>query len=115
MLLNNSGVYRLRNTITGEQYVGSAQTLRKRRGSHLFMLRNGWHNNKILQASWNAHGEQSFVFEPLLICRKDDLKFFEQRVVDAFPCVNICRKVGDCSGRVFSAESREKMRQAKLG
>ena len=81
------GVYQIRNVQTGKVYVGSAESFRIRWGQHRRLLRRGAHHSSALQADFLALGEDAFVFEPLIICAKPHLLFFEQRVIDRFDAV----------------------------
>jgi group I intron endonuclease len=56
------GIYKIINVVNNKFYVGSAVDLKRRKTRHFCELRNNKHNNKYLQASWNKHGEQAFVF-----------------------------------------------------
>src|SRR5258708_6558757 len=76
------GVFALRSTAPQDVWVGASDPLNSERNGLWFMLRGGLHQNKILQAAWNAQGEQAFTFDvlealdddisPLLV--KDTLK-----------------------------------------
>lgn len=54
-------VYIIRNTVTGEFYIGGTTNLRARWQAHRHCLRYGKHPNRSLQAAWQAHGEAKFV------------------------------------------------------
>jgi len=56
------GVYKIINVINNKFYIGSAVNFSRRKARHFSELRHNKHNNRWLQASWNKHGEQSFVF-----------------------------------------------------
>lgn len=64
-VLPKSGIYMLRNCVTGKYYIGSACDMARREIEHFRMLRRGTHHAKRLQASFNKHGEAAFVFFPL--------------------------------------------------
>ena len=55
-------IYKIINTINGKFYVGSTINTRERFRTHRKRLRKGNHHAKHLQAAWNKHGENSFVF-----------------------------------------------------
>jgi group I intron endonuclease len=59
------GVYAIVCTVNGMQYVGSAQDVRNRWGSHRWRLRKGRHHNEPLQADWDQYGEGAFEFKML--------------------------------------------------
>ena len=80
----NSGIYAIRNLVTGKMYVGSAIDFAKRFKNHRSALTNGKHNPK-LQNSWNKHGAGAFVFEILEVVEdKALLLTIEQQWLDKF-------------------------------
>lgn len=110
------GIYEIVNTNNGKRYVGSARMLPLRLRQHRNRLRAGIHNNRHLQSSWAKHGEASFIFKPLIVCRAEDLLFFEQRSIDLLkPAFNICPTAGSTLGRVHSDETKRKIAARKIG
>lgn len=63
-----SGVYAIRNMISGRLYVGASWNLDSRFGNHLSMLRSGWHSNPALQRDWDWLGNEAFEFLILEYC-----------------------------------------------
>jgi hypothetical protein len=59
------GVYRVRNTVTGHSLVAASPDVNAILNRHLAQLRMSAHPNRVLQADWAAHGQDSFVFEVL--------------------------------------------------
>ncbi|MGH9614096.1 MAG: GIY-YIG nuclease family protein [Bryobacteraceae bacterium] len=59
------GVFAVRCTATGLAWVNSSMNLDAARNGIWFFLRNGYHQNKELQAEWDAHGATAFQFEVL--------------------------------------------------
>ena len=59
------GAYAVRCTATGHTWVGVSRNLNATRNGSWFMLRGGLHQEKALQAEWNAHGEATFEYETL--------------------------------------------------
>ncbi|MDB6104038.1 MAG: hypothetical protein JWO52_4037 [Gammaproteobacteria bacterium] len=79
----NSGVYMIRNLVTGKVYVGSAVKLRKRANEHHSTLVANTHFNRRLQNSWNKHGPDAFEFVVLeLVQDLGQLTSVEQRHID---------------------------------
>ena len=92
----NCGVYKIINTTNGKVYIGSSKNLDRRWKEHFYILINNKCVNIYLQRSWNKYGEDSFVFEVLLYCNKENLAFYEQRTIDVYKSLdnkygyNIC-------------------------
>lgn len=57
-----TGVYRIRNRVTGDVYIGSAVDIERRVKAHQGLLNIGHHHNKLLQAAWDEHGAPAFAF-----------------------------------------------------
>lgn len=60
---NKGGVYKITNLKDEKVYIGSAKTFKTRAAGHSSSLKNNKHQNKHLQASWNKHGADAFLFE----------------------------------------------------
>lgn len=128
------GVYSITSP-SGNQYIGSSLNISYRFRDHKRELRFNNHHSDALQNAWNKYKEQ-LEFKKILICRVEDLLFYEQLLIDNFkPEYNICsvagRPVGNKSrlgkphsketrlkqslsrkGIQYSLETREKMRQS---
>lgn len=114
----NIGVYQLRNLITGKAYVGRTANLHRRKIDHFTAMRRNDHKNRRVQADYDAHGIESFVFEPLEYVEKHALRTVEQRHLDCGEfAYNIARKATGGYGDEYSHtdETREKIRQARIG
>jgi len=116
----SSGIYSIKNTVNGKQYIGSAVTMRYRWNDHKKGLSLGKHANCILQNAWAKYGEKAFVFTPLLVCAKDQLLFYEQRAIDILrPEYNICKIAGSMLGikhsKPRSIEHRAKISEYTKG
>lgn len=59
------GAYAVRCVATGHVWVGVSRNLDATKNGCWFMLRSGAHQEKSLQAEWNAQGEQAFAYEIL--------------------------------------------------
>lgn len=116
-----SGVYKIENTATGMMYVGSGVDLRERQYRHLLLLRRGEHRNPHLQSAWARYGEDSFAFQVLLYCSRDNLMLYEQRAIDGFRAAergrgyNICAKAYSKLGVPCSELSKSVTRARMLG
>ena len=58
-----AGIYAVRCVATAQAWVGATPDLATRQSGIWFSLRQGLHRDKSLQAAWNAHGGEAFVFE----------------------------------------------------
>lgn len=115
----NTGIYKIENTENGKSYYGSACNMKSRWRTHRSRLMNNKHENIKLQSAWNKYGVGAFKFIPIIICQREDLLFYEQRVLDGYQSVkfgyNICGIAGNCSGVIQSKEAREKKAAAMRG
>jgi hypothetical protein len=81
-----TGIYRLRFS-DGSCYLGSSTRASKRMANHLWTLQNGEHYNAAVQSAWGRHNAVSC--EMVLICREEDLLFYEQLCLDGLnPSLN---------------------------
>lgn len=123
-----SGIYAIRNTVNGKQYIGSAVNIRSRWSLHKRSLCGAGHHSKKLQRAWEKYGVCAFEFRVLLLCAKKDLLYYEQRCLDALPSeYNVCRFAGSNFGRkmpevgaanrarVWNEEARARIAAAHLG
>jgi hypothetical protein len=60
-----AGIYAVRCVETGQSWVGATPDLATRRNGLWLTLSHGRHIEKTLQRAWTAHGEASFIYEPL--------------------------------------------------
>lgn len=67
------GLFALRCRASGEVWVGRAPDLPAVRNRVFFTLRQGGNPHRTLQAAWNAHGADSFVFEVLEVLDPEEL------------------------------------------
>src|SRR3974390_1468918 len=110
-----AGIYAIASP-SGGRYVGSAVDLSARWRVHRHLLSKGRHHNVALQRAWNKRGESGLSFLVLLICRKEDLLFYEQLLIDGLtPRYNRCRIAGSQLGQKHSKESNEKNAAAHRG
>jgi group I intron endonuclease len=107
-----SGVYKITNIVSGKIYIGSAVNLNKRKLSHKSALKKGKHQNKHLQYAWNKYKEEDFVFETIIICAKEQIRFYEQLFIDNLkPQYNQSTSAysGIAIGSVLTKEHKEKV------
>lgn len=110
-----SGIYTI-TAPSGSQYVGSAVNLAARWRQHRHELNRGRHFNRGLQRAYKKYGLERLQFEPLLVCRREDLIYFEQRAIDRLkPRYNACQVAGSQLGRNHTAAAKEKNAAAHRG
>ncbi len=68
-----SGIYRLRNLVSGKCYVGQAVNLRRRLGIHLRFLKQRTHRQPILRKAFGKYSPETWVFEVIELCRREHL------------------------------------------
>lgn len=78
------GVYALRNTKTGQVYIGAAKHIPGRFKKHMWLLRRGEHCNVKLTAAFTEHGESAFEYEILEVCSGDRRKAAEREFIAKF-------------------------------
>lgn len=112
----NSGIYQIRNQISGNRYIGSAIDLRKRWQRHLAALHCGQHHNPHLQSAFDKYGEEAFIFEILKYVAPKNLIEYEQYYFDLLkPEYNIALIAGSLFGFRHTDEALAKMSAAKTG
>lgn len=69
----NSGIYLIKNKITGKVYVGQSKNVKSRLFVHKSNLKLNKHYNHHLQSSVNKYGIESFVFKEIESCKVEEL------------------------------------------
>lgn len=112
-----SGVYTIKNGVTGGLYVGSTGNLAVRSKVHLRLLQTGSHHSAPLQNAWNKYGSEAFTFVPLFYCSVNDLLKFEQRAMEVLgPSYNVSKVAGSpMRGRKHSHQTKQRMSEASKG
>jgi group I intron endonuclease len=84
--MNNSGIYKITNSVNGKFYIGSSNDIQHRWNEHKSKLKTNSHVNKKLQNAWNFYGEDKFLFEVVEITngKKDVLLDKEQYYLNMF-------------------------------
>ena len=115
-MLSQSGIYKITCAGNNQFYIGSAAVLRRRRAQHFGSAKAGEHRNSHLQRAWNKYGEDTFKFEVLLVCAREDLIMYEQRCMNIMlPKFNKDPVAGSKLGSKHSVEARKKMSRTHLG
>jgi len=111
-----TGIYIIKNITNKKFYIGSAVNIEKRLYEHLWALEKGYHSNIYLQRAWNKDGKSVFSFEKYLTCKKKNLIFFEQLIIDASiirygkeNIYNLCLTAGSTLGMKHSEATKIKI------
>jgi len=112
-----SGIYQIKNQISGKHYIGSAINIQERWKQHLRSLRRGCHHNQHLQRAFDRYGKAIFVFSILEAIEPQTLLVREQYFVDMLnPEYNIAPVAGSpMLGRHHTLEACQKMSETLTG
>lgn len=116
-----AGVYQIRNTLNGKVYIGSSINLDKRLPEHRRKLASGKHASNHLQAAWNKHGADNFVFERLIVCEPKNILLYEQILINGYEAMNPERGYNkrivaqSNAGMRHSAETKKKVSAGMMG
>ena len=81
-ILNNSGIYFIKNQTTQKLYIGSTSSLVRRYKEHFNTLRRKQHHSAHLQASFNKYGLGVFEFGVIEVVDENNLIPQEQYWMD---------------------------------
>lgn len=119
---NEPGTYQIKNLVNGKVYYGSSCNLANRLAQHRSHLRGSYHSNKRLQASWNKHGEDAFVFEVIEYASSHAQALEEEQLLlDCYwdnckRCYNIAKvAMSPMKGRKHSEESKRLISESNKG
>jgi group I intron endonuclease len=111
-----TGIYLIKNMLSGKFYIGSAVSMEKRFYEHRWALERNRHNNIHLQRAWSKDGKDNIIFEKYLECSKEDLILYEQLILDSSifsfgreNIYNISPTAGSTLGRLHSKETKIKI------
>jgi len=112
-----SGIYKLEWKEQGYYYIGQSQQLTERAYQHKRRLTRKDHENKALQSVYNKYGIFEFII--LEYCEINKLNEREQYYLDLYfknrKCCNNSPTATSVRGFKWSDESKERLRQTKLG
>jgi group I intron endonuclease len=122
MAVRLTGVYLIRNNVTGKVYVGSAShSLLGRIRHHRDRLHLGLHHNRHLQRAWRRYGAKAFTFRILAHCPPDRCLTLEQEYIDRLRAAdprygyNISPTAGNSRGVKHTEEFRRKVSENLRG
>ena len=112
-----SGIYRITCLATDKIYIGSSTSVQRRFYQHRTELKHNTHVNPHLQNAFNKYGMRNFIFEILEECSVEELQDLEKKYLDELqPFGNKGFNIDRDPVRIEMAEeTKEKIRQAKLG
>lgn len=102
-------IYKIKNLINGDFYIGSTQNLVKRYYTHLNHMRKNKNTCTRLVRAVNKYGEENFSFEIIEKCNVEDILKREQYYLDNLnPKYNISKTAGSNLGVKRSEEVKLK-------
>lgn len=114
-------IYRITNMANSKFYIGSAESFARREWQHKYYLKRNTHKNPHLQASWNKHGEEMFVFEVVeQIPEGEDQLLWEDKWLRQYvgnaDCYNVNRlATAPRLGIVLSESAKENISEGRKG
>jgi group I intron endonuclease len=116
----NSGIYEIKNKVTGMLYIGRTIDFNARKRRHISDLRSNIHKNPRLQHSWSARKEDDFEFKlvwPESIENLEELEsFILEECFDSGRLYNAHKNsVGGFLGQKHSEETKRKWSEARIG
>ena len=111
----NSGIYCIKNKISGKVYIGSSKNILSRWRQHKYKLRLEIHENSYLQRSWVKYGDSVFIFSVIEYCDEKDLDNKELFWINKLNSLD--RDFGynirpDIGCRIFTEEHRNNISKA---
>lgn len=112
-----SGIYKIKNIINDNCYIGSSINIKNRTRIHKRYLLQNKHHSIILQRAYNKYKKENFVYEIIeIIDNKKELIKKEQYWIDKIkPIYNICKKANSSLGIKRRKETIEKLKISHLG
>lgn len=117
-ILQQTGIYAIRNITNGKCYVGQAVNIKERWRHHYRELRSSKHHCNHLQRAFNKYGEDSFEKIVLELCDQSILTTREQHWMDSHKATgiyNTAQAAGSPLGIKRSKETKAKQSALKIG
>jgi len=113
--MKKSGIYRIKNIITSECYVGSSINIERRWKRHQRDFKANRHDNRFMQRAYNKYGVDAFVYNVLDYC--DNILEREQMFIDTGTfSYNIAKDAtAPMTGKIQSDETKLKISKANKG
>ena len=104
-----TGIYSIKNTITGDTYIGASKDILARWSYHKCVLNKGCHKNYNLQRDYNKYGNEAFDYTIITLCEQEDLIELEEKYTKQYGTYNIS------IGNKHSDVTRQKMARSHTG
>ena len=116
--IDQCGIYKIVNSITGQCYVGQSMRVKKRLKEHFRLLRRNSHSNPHLQNAYNKYGSTAFYGALEIECfNPDEMDSLEEAFIkgDAWFEEKTVYNIADFAkapmrGKIHSEEARERIR-----
>jgi group I intron endonuclease len=112
-----AGIYVIRNSLNGDEYLGQTGNFVKRWKDHQKDLNNGRHSNRHLKFAWQFYGESAFVFEIIEVV--PDLRLLDDREIalgtERKPAYNLApfgQAQRNTNGKLYSDELAARVKYA---
>ena len=101
---------------TNNYYIGSTDNISSRKSSHFRLLKNNNHHSYKLQNDYNKYGKDSFIFELIQECHKNDKLNVEQYYLNTYtPIYNISiNSSAPMQGRKHSKKTLDNFKGRKV-
>lgn len=111
------GIYAIRNSVNGKQYIGSSKDCDKRFSIHCRLLRHGKHDNRHLQAAWERYGSAAFSLVILCVVDPGDNLLAKEQELLPSGNYNIAPMAGRPPGigRPYTLEERQHFSEIRKG
>lgn len=113
------GIYKIENIKNGKIYIGQTVNYKRRIQHHINDLQNNKHFNKHLQSAYLKYGLDTFKFDLICECAKEELDNLEKFYISKYNSTDEDKgynmMYGGQSYREFTQEVRDKMSKARKG
>lgn len=111
-----SVVYKIKNIIANDFYIGSTCNFQKRKSTHTRALNKNKHHSKILQRAVNKYGLNNFVFQIIEQCEVDQTLDREQFYIDTLkPKYNVTKNaLAPMQGRKHTDKTKQLLKSRRV-
>lgn len=83
-----SGIYKITNLENNKIYIGQSINVTQSIKKLIDVLNTNRHKNQHLQNSWNKYGKDSFLFEVVQYCEKNEIDYWRKYFISLFDSIN---------------------------